>query len=139
MELPVSFIRQSWNCYLKDTCEFFPCLDLAKKNSWIGYTLQIGIRFSLRNGFTTILQGDLKVKNVQNRFYFSKTKHFVFQRMITEHMQTPASKCAIPEKIQYSTKLCGTHYLENPRQKTKTDGNSKLFFLDNCWQFHFSF
>ena len=35
----VSFTRQSWNCYLKDTCEFFPTLNLAKNNQWIGYTL----------------------------------------------------------------------------------------------------
>ena len=39
------------------------------------------------------------LKHIQNRFYFSKTKHFMYQGLISEHMQTPASKCAIPENI----------------------------------------
>ena len=41
-------------------------------------------------------------KNIQNRFYFSKTKRFMFQRVISEHMQTPAFQCAIPEKTNIS-------------------------------------
>ena len=57
----VRFIRQSLNCYFKDTWEFFPTLDLAKNNPWIGYTLQRGIRFSLKNWFTTILHGHVSV------------------------------------------------------------------------------
>ena len=39
-------------------------------------------------------------KYIQNRFYFSKIKNFMFQRLISEHRKTPVSKCAIPEKIQ---------------------------------------
>ena len=70
----VCFIRYSWNCYLKDTWEIFPTLDTAK-DSWIGYPLQRGIRFSLRNYFTTILHEDVSV-------YYSKTKDFMFQRLI---------------------------------------------------------
>ena len=90
----VSFIRQSRNCYLKDSWEFLHSLDLGKNNPWIGYTFQRVIRFSLRKRFTTILRGDSK--HIQNRFCFSKTKDFMFQRLISKHMQTPASKCSIP-------------------------------------------
>ena len=57
----VAVIRQSSNCYLKDTWEFLPTLDLAQNNSWIGYTLQRKIRFSLKNWFTTIFHGDVSV------------------------------------------------------------------------------
>ena len=90
----VSFIRQSRHCYLKDSWEFLHSLDLGKNNPWIGYTFQRVIRFSLRKRFTTILRGDSK--HIQNRFCFSKTKDFMFQRLISKHMQTPASKCSIP-------------------------------------------
>ena len=57
----INFITQSRNCYLKDAWEFFPTLNMTKNNSWIGYTLQRGIRFSLRNWFTPILRGDVSV------------------------------------------------------------------------------
>ena len=57
----VSFIRKSWNCYLKDTLEFFSTMDLAKNNPWMGYTFQRGIRFFLRNWCSTILHGDVSV------------------------------------------------------------------------------
>ena len=42
----------------------------------------------------------LVFKHIQNRFYFSKTKDFLDQRLISEHMQAPVSKCTFPEKIQ---------------------------------------
>ena len=61
----------------------------------------------------------------------------MFQRVISEHMQAPASKCAIPEKPIFQKVVW--HRLEIPRQKTNTDGNSTLFFLDHCWKFHFFF
>ena len=53
----------------------------------------------------------------QNRFYFSKTKGFMFQRLISEHRQTPASKCAIPENIQTGQGGRGVEdilFLKNP-------------------------
>ena len=64
----VGFIKKVLNCYLKDTCEFFPTLGLAKNNPWIGCTLQRGIRFSLSNCLITILHGDVRVET--HRFYF---------------------------------------------------------------------
>ena len=36
--------------------------------------------------------------HIENRFYFIKTKDFMFQGLISEHIQRPASKCAIPKK-----------------------------------------
>ena len=42
----------------------------------------------------------LVFKHIQNRFYFSKTKDFLDQRLISEHMQAPVSRCTFPEKIQ---------------------------------------
>ena len=51
----------------------------------------------------------------------------MFQRVISEHMQAPASKCAIPEKPIFQKVVW--HPLEIPRQKTNTDGNSTLFFF----------
>ena len=134
----VSFIRQSWTSYLKDTWEFFTTLDQAKTNPQIGYTLQRGIKFSMRKWFTTVLHTEMLLfKHIQNRFCFNKTKHFMFQRVIFEHIQIPASKCAIPENIQYFTKLYGTpqeFYCKKPRPmeiphdfSLITDGNSTFF------------
>ena len=125
----VSFIMQSWNCYLKDTWEFYPTLDLAKNNLWIGYRLHSPEKNKIEM---------LVFKHIRNRFDFSKTKDFMFQRLVSEHKQRPSSKCAIPEKIQNSRESktspldiphsCVAH-LENSEWKTKTNGNMAWFFF----------
>ena len=103
-------------------------------------------------------------KHIRIRFNFSKTKDFMFQRLISEHMQRPASKCAISEKnpknfgkflIHHFTlgnfwesklnlwilNIVVWHPLEIPRWKMKDQDRWKfhmaLFFLDHCWKFHF--
>ena len=70
----VSFIRQSWNCYLEDIWEFFPTLDLAQSNPWIGYTLKEELCFSSRTGSPPYYMEMLVFKHIQNRFYFRKQK-----------------------------------------------------------------
>ena len=125
----VSFIMQSWNCYLKDTWEFFPTLDLAKNNLWIGYRLHSPEKNKIEM---------LVFKHIRNRFDFSKTKDFMFQRLVSEHKQRPFSKCAIQ---------CGTPWKFRAKNQDQWKygmiffsiaGNSTSFLIDP-WNFKMFF
>ena len=83
----------------------------------------------------------LVFKHIQNRFYFSKRKYFMFQKktgtfgfdtLPLEILEKAKLHLWIFQKVVWDR-------LEIPRQITKTDGNSTLFFLDHCWKFHFFF
>ena len=90
----------------------------------------------------------LVFKYIQNRFYFSKTKDFMYHRLIYEHMQTSSSKCDIPEKIKTThfwicqtlgnSRESKTSSLDIPQSCVAPLGNSKAKNQDQ-WKFHMNF
>ena len=59
----------------------------------------------------------------------------MFQRVISKHMQQVPLNVLFQKKSNIPTNVW--HSLEIPRQKSKIDGNCKLFFLDQWSKFHF--
>ena len=87
-----------------------------------------------------LLNSVLEFKHIQNRFYFSKRKDFMFEK------NPGISVFVTPLEILEKAKLhlwvfhkVVWHSLETSRQKTKTNANSARLFLDHCSKFHLLF